>query len=179
MRPQFHHIDAQVEQENQSRARDAATAALRSSEAKAVHMTAKTTVDGEEDTGENMTEKVTAVQQEAWTHHRYIDEDSAAAWETFSDNLFAGDATVENQQVMEQTSNLSSGFKDEELLDTISVTRDAAKVSRKKAINTEESRGKGKGREKHKEATAGGNENDASDVAGPPPGSDHENERRA
>lgn len=138
-------------------------------------MTVKTAVDGEEDTGENMAERITAAQQEPWTRHRYIDEDSTAAWETFSDNLFVGDEIVENQQVNEQTLNLSSGFQDEELLDTISVTRDAAKLSRKKAARAEEGKSQGKGKEKLKEATSEGDESDSSATAG----SDRENDRRA
>lgn len=179
MRPQFHHIDAQNEQETLLRARDNNTAAPRSIEPRAVHMTVKTAIDGEEDTGENMGEKITLVQQENWTHHRYIDEDSEAAWVTFHDNLFVGEEVVDNQQAKEQALNLSSVFEDEELLDTISVTRDAAKLSRKKAAKAEAASSREKGKERGKRATAEGDESDSSATAVSPHGSDDEDDGRA
>jgi DNA-directed RNA polymerase-3 subunit RPC5 len=168
MRPQFHHIDAQAELEHHLRVRDPNTAA-RSHEARAVHMTVKSSIDGEEDTGENMTEKLIAVQQESWTHHRYIDEDSADAWEIYHENLFVSDEVIQMQGPVGQTQHLSSGFEDEDLLDTISVTRDAAKLSRKKACNAEKEKAKGKGKEKGKEGTADGDESDSSTMEAPSP----------
>jgi DNA-directed RNA polymerase III subunit RPC5 len=171
MRPQFHHIDAHTELEHQLRARDTSAAAVRSFEARAVHMTVKSSADGEEDTGENMTERITAVQQEPWTHHRYIDEDSADAWDTFDNNLFVDD----KQGRTEQIQHLASGFEDEELLDTISVTRDAAKLSRKKADIAEKAKGKGKGKGKDKEAAADGDDSDSSATSSSTSASDHDN----
>ena len=165
MRPQFHHIDAHAELEHQLRARDPGAAPPRSLEARAVHLTVKSSADGEEDTGENMTEKITAVQQEPWTRHRYIDEDSADAWVTFHENLFVGDEVVEKQTSVGQTQHLSSGFEDDDLLDTISATSDAAKLSRKKVGTMEQNKTKEKGKEKDKE-TAAGDESDSSTAAG-------------
>lgn len=174
MRPQFHHIDAYAELEFQSRARESAAAPSRSLEARAVHLTVKSAIDGEEDTGENMTEKITAVQQEPWTRHRYIDEDSMDAWETFHENLFVSDEVVEKHVLSGQTVALTSGFEDDELLDTISATRDAAKLSRKKAVVAEKSKIKGKGqgkgtekgKEKEKELAAESDDSDSSTPQG-------------
>lgn len=62
-----------------------------------MHQTAKTTVDGEEESTESMSDRVTAAQQEAWRGHRYIDEDSAEAWSAFHENLFVGADTEEKE----------------------------------------------------------------------------------
>lgn len=171
MRPQFHHIDALSEQEHQLRARDPGAAPTRALEARAIHMTVKSTVDGEEDTTDTMAERIMATQQEPWTHHSYIDEDSADAWETFHENLFVSNEVVENQELTEQTRNLSSAVEDTELLDTISVTTDAAKVSRRKTSKREKTKRKVK--EKGKEKEADGNHT-ASAASSPSSGSDNE-----
>jgi DNA-directed RNA polymerase III subunit RPC5 len=134
-------------------------------------MTVKSTVDGEEDTTDTMAERITATQQEAWSHHSYIDEDSADAWERFHENLFVSNEVVENQELMEQTRNLSSGVEDSELLDTISVTTDAAKVSRRKINRSEKTKHKGKEKGKEKEADG---EHTASAASSPSSGSDNE-----
>ncbi|RDW69342.1 hypothetical protein BP6252_08362 [Coleophoma cylindrospora] len=101
MRPQFHHIDAAVEQERQSRPRETAAGA-RTTEQRPVHQTAKTTVDGEEESTESMSDRVTAAQQETWRGHRYIDEDSAEAWSAFHENLFVGADTEEKEEDEEE-----------------------------------------------------------------------------
>lgn len=134
-------------------------------------MTVKSTVDGEEDSSDTMAERITATQQEPWTHHRYIDEDSAEAWETFHENLFAPNEMIENHELVEQTQNLSSRFEDSELLDTISVTMDAAKMSRKKTSLPE--RSKGKGKEKEAAAAVDGEQNDAPVTSAPGPDPDN------
>jgi DNA-directed RNA polymerase-3 subunit RPC5 len=136
-------------------------------------MTVKSTVDGEEDTSDTMAERITATQQEPWTHHRYIDEDSADAWETFHENLFATNEVIENHELVEQTENLSSRFEDSELLDTISVTRDAAKMSRKKTGLAERSKGKRKEKEAEAAAAADGEQSDASVTSAPGAGPDN------
>lgn len=175
MRPQFHHIDAHTEIEHQLRARESAAGAARSLEARAVHLTVKSAIDGEEDTGENMTERITAVQQEPWTRHRYIDEDTPEAWDSFHENLFVSDEVVEKHNLPEPERRLTSGFGDDELLDTISATSDAAKLSRTKANRAEKvrveksqkekSQGKGKGKGKEKEVAANTAESDSSTAA--------------
>lgn len=133
LRPQFHHIDAQSEQEHQSRVRDLTAAPPRPTEARAIHMTVKASIDGEEDTTDNMVERIAATQQEAWNHLRFVDEESTDAWEAFGENLFVSEEVLEKQALREQARNLSSGFEDVDLLDTISATRDEAKLSRTKA----------------------------------------------
>jgi DNA-directed RNA polymerase-3 subunit RPC5 len=119
-------------------------------------MTVKSSIDGEEDTTENMTERITATQQENWNHLRFVDEDSSDAWDAFRENLFVGDEVLEKQESLERALNLSSGFEDMALLDTISATRDAAKLSRNKALKSN------KEREKYNEATANVDQNDLS-----------------
>jgi DNA-directed RNA polymerase-3 subunit RPC5 len=103
-------------------------------------MTVKSSIDGEEDSSDNMAERIMVAQQEPWQHHRYIDEDSVDAWATFHENLFVGNEYEDKQELVEKVPKLSSVFQDSELLDKVSVTRDAAKLSRDKRGGT-----KGKG----------------------------------
>merc|ERR1719262_1567090 len=75
MRPQFHHIDAQTEQDRAGRARDPAAGPRAPPDARAIHMTVKSNVDGEEDTTDTMAARITLAQSEAWKSHRYVDEE--------------------------------------------------------------------------------------------------------
>ncbi|KAL3427235.1 DNA-directed RNA polymerase iii complex subunit rpc37 [Phlyctema vagabunda] len=167
MRPQFHHIDAQSEQEKMGRPRDS-TAAARPTEQRLVHQTAKVNVDGEEDTTESMTVRITAAQQEQWRGHRYVDEDSAEAWAAFHENMFIGkdlddDDAPEGEDVdMEakgssaagkapattlknQVPSLVSRLDNAQYLDTISAPNDMVKLSRSKKTKGGK-KGKGKGK---------------------------------
>jgi DNA-directed RNA polymerase-3 subunit RPC5 len=99
-------------------------------------MTVKSSIDGEEDSSDNMAERIMVAQQEPWQHHRYIDEDSVDAWATFHENLFVGNEYEDKQELVEKVPKLSSVFQDSELLDKVSVTRDAAKLSRDKRGGT-------------------------------------------
>jgi DNA-directed RNA polymerase-3 subunit RPC5 len=136
MRPQFHHIDAHAEQERHARARDPASMPARAPEARAIHMTVKASVDGEDDTTDTMAERITATQAESWQDHQFIDEDDEAAWNTFEQNLFV-EAVVDPHVLLESDLSLLSVAKDPELLDTTSVPRETAKLSRNKKIRRE------------------------------------------
>jgi DNA-directed RNA polymerase-3 subunit RPC5 len=172
MRPQFHHIDAHSEQERFGRARDPAMAA-RVQEARAIHMTVKTNVDGEEETTDTMAERISAAQAEAWKTQRYVDEDDEEAWEAYHRHLFVGaDAgLMENEDLLVAIPPLKSALDNVEYLDTISAPRDAAKLSRSKKVRRNREK-KGKGRE----STAEGTESDTSSTLSDPP-SDSESDQ--
>jgi DNA-directed RNA polymerase III subunit RPC5 len=119
LRPQFHHIDAQTELERRQ-SREPIVA--RSADPRAIHMTVKPTVDGEEETTDTMAERIRAVQEEPWRKLKFVDEDSIEAWELFNDSLF-----VENTEIIPQ---LVSSMTGSEYLDTISAPRAPAKLAR-------------------------------------------------
>lgn len=119
LRPQFHHIDAQTELERRQSREPTAT---RSVDPRAIHMTVKPTVDGEEETTDTMAERIRAVQEEPWRKLEYVDEDSVDAWELYNDNLF-----VEAKETLPQ---LVSSMTGSEYLDTISAPRAPAKLAR-------------------------------------------------
>lgn len=169
MRPQFHHIDAHSEQERLGRPRDPGTMPARVSEARAIHMTVKSSVDGEEDSTDTMAERISAAQQEPWRSHRYVDEDSSEAWDAFHENLFVGaEGEIEdNEELQEKVPKLVSRLDDGAYLDTISAPRDAARLSRSKMVRKDRGRKKGKGKEKD---TAGdGEDSDTSSTLSDPP----------
>lgn len=120
MRPQFHHIDAAAEVERLSRPRD--PAAPRAGEPRAIHMTVKSTADGEEETTDTMAERIRSAQEEPWRRLTYVDEDSGEAWDAFNDYLFVDEA--------EEAAKLVSGMDNAQYLDAISAPRDAARLSR-------------------------------------------------
>ncbi len=156
MRPQFHHIDAQSEQDRIGR-RDSAMPA-RATEARAIHMTVKSNIDGEEDTTDTMAQRIATAQSEQWKSHRFVDDDDAEAWEAYAQDLFVG-ADIGAQDVNELLARfpkLKSNLDDAEYLDTISAPRDAAKLSRSKKLKKSK-----KGKEKQT-ATADALESDTS-----------------
>ncbi|XP_044724041.1 Sin-like protein [Hirsutella rhossiliensis] len=93
LRPQLHHIDATTQQE-----RTAASAASSSAKeaagsgsataARAIHMTIKTTADGDAVTTETMADRLRFVQSEPWRKLPYTDENVEAAWDVYNDSLF-------------------------------------------------------------------------------------------
>lgn len=106
-------------------------------------MTVKNAVDGEEDTSNTMQERITATQAEAWAHHRYVDEDDNAAWESYDVNLFVGRSDEDNDELQHRVPKLLSAVDDVDYLNIISAPRDAAKLSRSKKVKTDQN-GKGK-----------------------------------
>jgi DNA-directed RNA polymerase-3 subunit RPC5 len=133
--------------------------AARVQEARAIHMTVKSNVDGEEETTDTMAERISAAQSEAWKTQRYVDEDSAEAWDAFHKHLFVGTETglEDNEALLANMPRLRSALDDVEYLDAISAPRDAAKLSRSKKGKKDGDK-KGEGKEK---ATDGA-ESDAS-----------------
>lgn len=120
MRPQFHHIDATAEIERLAKRGETATAPRA---ATGVHMTVKQLGEGVE--VETMGERIRKAQEEKWRKMKYIDDESAAAWDTFNE-LFVEDP--------ESKPMLVSGITDEEYLDKISAPRDAARLSKAKEV---------------------------------------------
>ncbi|PQE13739.1 dna-directed RNA polymerase iii complex subunit rpc37 protein [Rutstroemia sp. NJR-2017a BVV2] len=135
LRPQFHHIDAHAEQERQGRPRDPGTVP-RATEARAIHMTVKSNIDGEEDMMDNIGVRIAAAQQEPWQKHRYVDEDNQQAWDAFEDHLFVVAEKDENGNPQELSPDtvpkLISGLDDMAYIDTISAPNNASKLSRSK-----------------------------------------------
>ena len=135
MRPQFHHIDAHAEQERFGRGRDPAMSA-RVQEARAIYMTVKSNIDGEEETTDTMAKRISAAQAESWKSHRYVDEDDGEAWAAYEKHLFVGtEAGIdEDEHLQDRMPKLLSALDDAEYLDFISAPRDAAKLSRSKKV---------------------------------------------
>ncbi|KUJ16275.1 uncharacterized protein LY89DRAFT_782563 [Mollisia scopiformis] len=165
MRPQFHHIDAQSEQDRYGRPGQQG----RPAEARAVHMMVKSNIDGEEETTDTMAQRITAAQSEQWKSHKFIDEDEEIAWAAYHKSLFVGaEYGVEDRsEVLAQLPKLLSALDDEEYLDFISAPRDAAKLSRSKKITRSK-----KGKEK--ETAAGPVESDASSTLSDSSGDERE-----
>lgn len=124
MRPQFHHIDASAEVDRASKPREAPAA--RTNEPRAIHMTVKATVDGEEETTDTMAERIRSAQEEPWRRLKYVDDDSERAWETYHKDLFVEDTDT--------APKLVSSLGNAEFLDAISAPRDAARLSRAKKV---------------------------------------------
>jgi len=145
MRPQFHHIDAHAEQERSGRARDPAFVA-RAQEARAIHMTVKSNVDGEEETTDTMAERISAAQAEPWKTQKCFDEDSNEAWAAYHEHLFVGSAAKieDNEELLANMPKLKSALDNAEYLNEISTPRDAAKLSRSKKVKNGKDKGKGK-----------------------------------
>ncbi len=144
MRPQFHHIDAQAELERASRGRDLGPRPA--AESRAVHMTVKTNVYGEEDSTDSMAARIQSAQSEEWKSHRFVDEDTGECWEGYQANLFAGadGGFGPEEERLDRLPRLLSTLGNAEYLDEISAPNDAAKLSRSQKLK----KGKGKGRGK-------------------------------
>lgn len=160
LRPQFHHIDAFVEQDRIGKA----PTQVRVTEARAVQMIIKNPVDGEEERTDTMAERIAATQTESWRYHKWIDEDSDGAWETYQKNLLVGDGTHSPEELRTLMPELSTAWAPDEYLDVISAPRDAAKLSRSKVVMKSRSkrRNKGKGKELVNGERGGGHSSDES-----------------
>lgn len=138
MRPQFHHIDAQSEQDRVGRRAEAGPA--RATEARAIHMIVKNAMDGEEESSDTMAQRISTAQAEQWKSHRFVDEMDDDAWKAYEENLFVGarfgsrGENVETSDLLANLPALKSNLDDGEYLDHISAPRDAAKLSRSKKI---------------------------------------------
>ncbi|TVY39130.1 DNA-directed RNA polymerase III subunit [Lachnellula subtilissima] len=131
MRPQFHHIDALAEAA--ARALPRAVVA-RPQEARAVHLTAKSSIDGEEENDETMADRIAAVQAEPWNSFRVVDENSDEAWASFYDTMFVGADTglKSNEELRANIPKLKSVWSNAEYLEAIAPKRQTVKAKDKK-----------------------------------------------
>ncbi|KAF4966093.1 hypothetical protein FZEAL_10692, partial [Fusarium zealandicum] len=131
LRPQLHHIDATAQLDRQAAAsKDSAPTSTAT--AKAIHMTVKTTGDGDAVTMETMADRLRAVQSEHWRTMRYTDENEEAAWEVYNESLFLRptqeeieedkpDAAAEEERSLEDAvPRFGLRWDDDELLEAVS-----------------------------------------------------------
>lgn len=131
MRPQFHHVDATAEADARNAARAAPT---RPQEARAVHLTARSVIDGEEDNDDTMAERIAAVQAEPWKSFRVIDENSDGAWKTFEDTMFVGDGELKtSEDLRAAVPKLKSVWNNAEYLEALAPKRTTGKAREKKS----------------------------------------------
>jgi DNA-directed RNA polymerase-3 subunit RPC5 len=149
LRPQFHHIDAQAEQERLTRTRDAA--AGRTVEARALHMSVKSNIDGEESNATSMSDRIAAVQAEPWQRHEFVDSEQESAWKVFNESMFVGGTMGQKtEELIAKVPKLVSGVNDQDYLDMISAPRDKARLAKinaakaSKKVKKEQQNGKGK-----------------------------------
>jgi DNA-directed RNA polymerase-3 subunit RPC5 len=110
----------------------------RMQEARAVHMTVKSNIDGEEDSMDSMAKRITSAQSEAWKSHSYIDEDTEVAWTEYKESMFVGNERGGDiDDVLKTLPKLRSSLNNSEYLDTISAPRNTIKLPKKKAIKKE------------------------------------------
>lgn len=146
MRPQFHHIDALAEQKKSSLPQ--APVATGTAGARAITMTVKSTVDGEESTTDTMAKRISNTQKEPWIQHRYTDEEVEEAWGVFEDNFYAGPKEdLSHEELLKDLPKLQSSLDNGEYLDVISAPTDESRLSRSKKFKKGKRDLKGKGRE--------------------------------
>jgi DNA-directed RNA polymerase-3 subunit RPC5 len=132
MRPQFHHVDAYAESEARNAPR---TAPTRPQEARAVHLTAKSTIDGEEDNDDTMAERIAQVQAEPWRTYKVIDENSQQAWNAYDENMFVGHHLhlKDTEELRAAIPKLKSVWNNAEYLDALAPKRTTGKIREKKS----------------------------------------------
>lgn len=93
LRPQLHHIDASAEQDRISRATAGAGGAGNAASQKdapaprAIHMTIKSSTDGDDAATETMADRLRGVQLEPWKRIDFADEERDDSWATFQRSL--------------------------------------------------------------------------------------------
>ncbi|KJZ79962.1 hypothetical protein HIM_00676 [Hirsutella minnesotensis 3608] len=135
LRPQLHHLDATTQQERSAAsAASKETAAGTATAARAIHMTIKTTGDGDAVTTETMADRLRFVQSEPWRKLRYTDENEEAAWEVYNESLFLkpepapepagenknGEDDMAARDLEEQVPKYGSKWGDKQLLQAVS-----------------------------------------------------------
>ncbi|KAM0432908.1 hypothetical protein ACHAPT_004613 [Fusarium lateritium] len=113
LRPQLHHIDAAVQLDRQASSKDSGPSSGAGT-ARAIHMTVKTTGDGDTVTTETMADRLRAVQSENWRTLRFTDENEEAAWEVYNESLFLRPNESEDQG---EKGKASAAAKDERPLE--------------------------------------------------------------
>ncbi|KAF5022071.1 hypothetical protein F66182_5869 [Fusarium sp. NRRL 66182] len=114
LRPQLHHIDATVQLERQAAASKDSAPASTGGTARAIHMTVKTTGDGDTVTTETMADRLRSVQTEHWRTMHYTDENEEAAWEVYNESLFLTPAQAGENEEGEDKADVA---QDERLLE--------------------------------------------------------------
>ncbi|CAG8949203.1 hypothetical protein HYFRA_00004826 [Hymenoscyphus fraxineus] len=146
LRPQFHHVDAQAEQKKASAHGSNSTAVP--PQARAITMTVKSNVDGENDKIDTMASRISSTQQEPWIQYRYVDEAEDEAWAVFQENFFVGpNDDLTNEELLNDMPKLKSSLDNEEYLDVISAPTDEARLSKSKRSKKGKRDLKGKGKE--------------------------------
>lgn len=118
-----------------------------------MHMTVKSTGDGEDDHKSSMADRVAAVQAEPWRSHRFVDAETEESWGVFQENFFAGGAMGQDtNELLSKVPKLVSGVNDEQYLDMISAPIDKKRLKKakdaKKARQTRRAKNEnGKGKE--------------------------------
>ncbi|KAH8173492.1 sin-like protein conserved region domain-containing protein [Sarocladium implicatum] len=139
LRPQLHHIDATTHLERQAASKESSGAgasggsgAGASNPARAIHMTVKSTTEGDGLGTETMADRLKIVQGEPWRKMRYTDENEEAAWDVYSESMFlrrpgesnsaAGneEAAAPEKSLEESVPRFESRWEDKKLLETIS-----------------------------------------------------------
>lgn len=136
LRPQLHHIDATTHLERQASLKDASSSGnsaggtgAASAPARAIHMTVKSTTDGNALTTETMADRLRIVQGEPWRKMRYTDENEEAAWDVYSESMFLRTAEqhqgddkkdVAARSLEDMVPRFESRWGDKKLLESIS-----------------------------------------------------------
>lgn len=130
----------------------------------------------EEETSENIVQKIMEVQGEAWKSHQYIDESEGMAWVMYEDSLFVGEGSKEKPEILKKLPKLKSALENAEYLDTISEPRNVSKMSNKKIKKEKVGKGKQPGVEGTEGAEDPGVESDTfSSLSDPPSDEEAEN----
>ncbi|KAM0563417.1 hypothetical protein ACHAPJ_001138 [Fusarium lateritium] len=134
LRPQLHHIDATVQLDRQAAASKDSAPTTTGGTARAIHMTVKTTGDGDTVTTETMADRLRSVQTEHWRTMHYTDENEEAAWEVYNESLFLrpeeqgegeeadkADAAAEEERALEESvPKFARRWDDDDLLEAVS-----------------------------------------------------------
>ncbi|KAJ4270177.1 hypothetical protein NW762_001853 [Fusarium torreyae] len=134
LRPQLHHIDATVQLDRQAAASKDSAPTTTGGTARAIHMTVKTTGDGDTVTTETMADRLRSVQTEHWRTMHYTDENEEAAWEVYNESLFLRpeeqgegeeadkvDAAAEEERALEESvPKFARRWGDDDLLEAVS-----------------------------------------------------------
>ncbi|KAK5988102.1 hypothetical protein PT974_12241 [Cladobotryum mycophilum] len=127
LRPQLHHLDATAQLERQASAAASKEAAAPSaSSARAIHMSIKTTSDGDGVSTETMADRLRAVQTEPWRKMRYTDENEETAWEVYNDSLFlrpqteGEDKADDDKELEELVPALGTKWEEKQFLEAVS-----------------------------------------------------------
>lgn len=106
---------------------------------RAIHMTIKTTADGETTTTETIADRLRSVQSEPWRKMKYTDENEEAAWEVYNESLFLTNAEetapaedekgkAVEKELGEQVPSFSATWEEQRHLEAVSGFKKPEKV---------------------------------------------------